>query len=106
MLAGRQPNAGSMKMVRDGTDEPRSRRPIFNTTFRAAASWLFFRVARSTRPAPFLRWRLRIRISCRHNIILSAGRGAERPGPHPGEFCLLSTTIVCENLPDELSNWH
>ena len=31
------------------TDEQRSRRPIFNATLRAAASWLFFRVARSTR---------------------------------------------------------
>src|SRR6476659_2525340 len=31
------------------TDEQRSSRPIFNATFRAAASWLFFRVARSTR---------------------------------------------------------
>jgi hypothetical protein len=29
------------------TDEQRGRRPIFNATFRAAASWLFFRVARS-----------------------------------------------------------
>jgi hypothetical protein len=31
------------------TDEQRSRRPIFNATLRAASSWLFFRVARSTR---------------------------------------------------------
>src|ERR1700688_143156 len=30
------------------TDEHRSSRPIFNATLRAAASWLFFRVARST----------------------------------------------------------
>ena len=30
------------------TDEQRSSRPIFNATLRAAASWLFFRVARST----------------------------------------------------------
>jgi len=41
------------QMVRDVTDEQRSRRPIFNATLWAAASWLFFRVARSTRPAPF-----------------------------------------------------
>jgi hypothetical protein len=27
------------------TDEQRSSRPIFNATLRAAASWLFFRVA-------------------------------------------------------------
>ena len=33
-------------MVRDVTDKQRSRRPIFNATLRAAASWLFFRVAR------------------------------------------------------------
>jgi hypothetical protein len=50
MLAGRQPNAGSMKMVRDVTDEPRSRRPIFNATLRAAASWLFS--ALLARPVP------------------------------------------------------
>src|SRR6516164_5957462 len=31
------------------TDEQRIRRPIFITTLRAAASWLFFRVARSSR---------------------------------------------------------
>jgi hypothetical protein len=30
------------------TDEQRSLRPIFNATLRTAASWLFFRVARST----------------------------------------------------------
>jgi len=37
------------KMGRDVTDEQRSRRPIFNATLRATASWLFFRVARSAR---------------------------------------------------------
>src|ERR1700751_763918 len=31
------------------TDEQRSRRPIFIATLRAAAGWLFFRVARSSR---------------------------------------------------------
>ena len=31
------------------TDEQRSRRPIFIVTLRAGASWLFFRVAHSTR---------------------------------------------------------
>jgi hypothetical protein len=31
------------------TDEQHSRRPIFNATLRAGVSWLFFRVARSTR---------------------------------------------------------
>ena len=34
-------------MVRDVTDEQRSRRPVFNATLWAAASWLFFRVAHS-----------------------------------------------------------
>ena len=34
------------------TDEQRGRRPIFNATLRAAAGWLFFRVARSTRMNP------------------------------------------------------
>ena len=36
-------------MVRDVTDEQRSRRPIFIATLRAVPSWLFFRVARSLR---------------------------------------------------------
>src|SRR5260221_5372333 len=31
------------------TDEQRRRRPIFNATLRAAAGWLFFRIARSSR---------------------------------------------------------
>jgi len=31
------------------TDEQRSRRPVFIATLWAAASWLFFRVARSLR---------------------------------------------------------
>jgi hypothetical protein len=39
----------ALKLVRDATDEQRSRRPIFIATLRAAASWLFFRVARSLR---------------------------------------------------------
>jgi hypothetical protein len=33
--------------VLDVTDEQRRRRPIFNATLRAAAGWLFFRVART-----------------------------------------------------------
>ena len=37
------------------------RRPIFNATLRAAASWLFFRVARSTRMIQI--WALRYRQS-------------------------------------------
>ena len=41
------------------TDEQRSSRPIFNATLRAAASWLFFRVARSTRMKQV--WALRSR---------------------------------------------
>ena len=35
----------AVKLVRDATDEQRSRRPIFIATLRAAASWLFFRPA-------------------------------------------------------------
>jgi hypothetical protein len=34
--------SAALKLVRDVTDEQRSRRPIFNATLRAAASWLFF----------------------------------------------------------------
>ena len=34
---------------RYATDEQRGRRPIFIATLRAAAGWLFFRVARSLR---------------------------------------------------------
>jgi hypothetical protein len=33
---------GSMKVVRDVTDEQRRRRPIFIATLWAGASWLFF----------------------------------------------------------------
>ena len=40
--------ATARRMDRYVTDEQRSSRPIFNATLRAAASWLFFRVARST----------------------------------------------------------
>ncbi len=36
-------------MERDATDEQRGRRPIFIATLWAAAGWLFFRVARSSR---------------------------------------------------------
>src|SRR6202035_2087214 len=42
------------------TDEQRSRRPIFIATLRAGASWLFFRVARSTRMTQI--WVLRSRL--------------------------------------------
>jgi hypothetical protein len=42
------------------TDEERSRRPIFIATLRAGASWLFFRVARSTRMTQI--WALRSRL--------------------------------------------
>jgi ABC-type sugar transport system substrate-binding protein len=42
------------------TDEQRGRRPIFNATLRAGASWLFFRVARSTRMIQI--WALRSRL--------------------------------------------
>ena len=38
----------------------RGRRPIFNATLRAGASWLFFRVARSTRMTQI--WALRSRL--------------------------------------------
>ena len=41
--------SAALKLVRDVTDEQRGRRPIFIATLRAGASWLFFRVARSTR---------------------------------------------------------
>ena len=51
-LAGETHINRSVKMVRDVTDEQRGRRPIFNATLRAAASWLFFRVARLTRINP------------------------------------------------------
>jgi hypothetical protein len=42
------------------TDEQRGRRPIFNATLRAGASWLFFCVARSTRLIQI--WALRSRL--------------------------------------------
>src|ERR1700722_6378557 len=45
------------------TDEQRSRRPIFIATLWAGASWLFFRVARSTRMTQI--WALRSRLEKR-----------------------------------------
>src|SRR5712671_4262969 len=42
------------------TDEQRGRRPIFIATLWAGASWLFFRVARSTRMTQI--WALRSRL--------------------------------------------
>src|ERR1700722_19152156 len=42
------------------TDEQRSRRPIFIATLWAGVSWLFFRVARSTRMTQI--WALRSRL--------------------------------------------
>jgi hypothetical protein len=47
-------------MDRYVTDEQRSRRPIFIATLWAGASWLFFRVARSTRVTQI--WVLRSRL--------------------------------------------
>jgi hypothetical protein len=44
--AGREEGAYLNRYV---TDEQRSRRPIFIATLRAVASWLFFRVAHSSR---------------------------------------------------------
>ena len=45
------------------TDEQRGRRPIFIATLWAGASWLFFRVARSTRMTKI--WALRSRLEKR-----------------------------------------
>jgi hypothetical protein len=50
----------AVKLVRDVTDEQRSRRPIFIATLRAGAGWLFFCVARSTRMIQI--WALRSRL--------------------------------------------
>src|ERR1700756_2520174 len=49
-----------VKLVVDVTDAQRSRRPIFIATLWAGASWLFFRVARSTRMTQI--WALRSRL--------------------------------------------
>ena len=43
-----RPGAKGASLNRYVTDQQRSSRPIFNATLRAAASWLFFCVARST----------------------------------------------------------
>ena len=52
--------SAALKLVRDVTDEQRGRRPIFIATLWAEASWLFFRVARSTRMTQI--WALRSRL--------------------------------------------
>jgi len=54
------------------TDEQRSRRPIFIATLRAVASWLFFRVARSTRMNQI--WALRSRLEKQPTDPAAAGR--------------------------------
>jgi hypothetical protein len=48
-MARRQGARSGAYLNRYATDEQRSRRAIFIATLRAAASWLFFRVARSLR---------------------------------------------------------
>ena len=55
-----EPDGEGAYLNRYVTDEQRSRRPIFNATLRAAASWLFFRVAPSTRMDQI--WALRSRL--------------------------------------------
>jgi hypothetical protein len=54
------------------TDEQRGRRPIFIATLRAVASWLFFRVARSTRMNQI--WALRSRLEKQPADPAMAGR--------------------------------
>src|ERR1700739_3383874 len=51
-------------LIRYVTDEQRRRRPIFNATLRAAASWLFFRPAAAglARPVWIQIWALRSRL--------------------------------------------
>jgi hypothetical protein len=46
---GRRQGEEGAYLNRYVTDEQRRRRPIFNATLRAAAGWLFFRLARSLR---------------------------------------------------------
>jgi hypothetical protein len=63
------------------TDEQRGRRPIFNATLRAAAGWLFFRVARSLRinldmlvaPPASLREALRAGRALKNSQLLTGG---------------------------------
>src|SRR5208337_3036813 len=52
--------SAALKLVRDVTDEQRSRRPIFIATLWAGTTWLFFCVARSTRMTQI--WVLRSRL--------------------------------------------
>jgi hypothetical protein len=59
-MGRRQRREEGVYLNRYVTDQQRSRRPIFNATLRAAASWLFFRVARSARKDQI--WALRSRL--------------------------------------------
>src|ERR1700678_2350142 len=59
-MGRRQGARSGAYLTRYVTDEQRSRRPIFIATLRAVASWLFFRVARSTRMNQI--WALRSRL--------------------------------------------
>jgi hypothetical protein len=85
------------------TDEQRSRRPIFIATLWAGASWLFFRVARSTRMTQI--WALRSRLEkqptdLRQKACYFGDRTLEAKGPIPaasqeGVLQLKAGTQIC-----------
>jgi hypothetical protein len=88
------------------TDEQRGRRPIFNATLRAGTSWLFFRVARSTRMTQI--WALRSRLEKqptdlrrRHHYLRDGTLGADRESvklPYKIETDQESVGFPCPNL--------
>jgi hypothetical protein len=88
------------------TDEQRGRRPIFNATLRDGASWLFFRVARSTRMTQI--WALRSRLEKqptdrrrRHHYLRDGTLGSSRTLSSSG--LLGSALLSCSCPVDSMS---
>src|SRR5271166_567589 len=84
--------ATARRMDRYVTDEQRSSRPIFNATLRAAAGWLFFRVARSTVMIQIaaLRSRLEKQPTDLRRNPRDLGDGAPRCRTQAGSLCYIA----------------
>jgi len=85
-----------MPFVAIVTAKQRNRRPTFIATLSAAASWLSFRVARSSRPTPVLRWRhgrssVGVQNRCRM-LVARALKNSELTRQPPGERHAISAT--------------
>jgi hypothetical protein len=71
------------------TDEQRSRRPIFIATLWAGVSWLFFRLARSTRMTQIWRFSASSARTALKNSQLTSGKLPRISGT--GHYCVVSS---------------